>query len=142
MINAVLFGALAGSGVLPLPRAACEDVIRKGGRGAEASLKGFALGYSHACGEVQPADPEELKRWRNLPSERVRNTFPARPTRSSKRASPGSPIIRTATTPSLYLDRLAPIAKLEREQGGGANGFPPPPPHNSPAKPGASLRCG
>ena len=42
MINAVLFGALAGSGVLPLPRAACEDVIRKGGRGAEASLKGFA----------------------------------------------------------------------------------------------------
>src|SRR3989304_6324593 len=42
VISAVLFGALAGSGALPLPRAACEDAIRKGGRGAEASLKGFA----------------------------------------------------------------------------------------------------
>jgi len=33
VINAVLFGAMAGSGVLPLSRAACEAAIRHGGRG-------------------------------------------------------------------------------------------------------------
>src|SRR5947208_9280289 len=33
VINAVLFGAIAGSGVLPLPREACEQAIRKAGRG-------------------------------------------------------------------------------------------------------------
>ncbi|MFY9316187.1 MAG: 2-oxoacid:acceptor oxidoreductase family protein, partial [Burkholderiales bacterium] len=37
VINAVLFGAMCGSGVLPLPREACEQAIRRGGRGAEAS---------------------------------------------------------------------------------------------------------
>src|SRR5689334_17440861 len=34
IINAVLFGAMAGSGVLPLSRDACQAAIRKGGRGA------------------------------------------------------------------------------------------------------------
>jgi indolepyruvate ferredoxin oxidoreductase beta subunit len=42
VINAVLFGAMSGSGVLPLSREACEEAIRHGGRGAEASLRGFA----------------------------------------------------------------------------------------------------
>jgi len=50
VINAVLFGAMAGSGVLPLSREACEQAIRHGGRGAEASLRGFAAGYEIAAG--------------------------------------------------------------------------------------------
>jgi indolepyruvate ferredoxin oxidoreductase beta subunit len=50
VINAVLFGAMAGSGVLPLPREACEAAIRSAGRGAEASLRGFAAGYDIAAG--------------------------------------------------------------------------------------------
>jgi indolepyruvate ferredoxin oxidoreductase, beta subunit len=50
VINAVLFGAMAGAGVLPLPRAACEQAIRRTGRGAEASLSGFAAGYEVAAG--------------------------------------------------------------------------------------------
>src|SRR3982750_990193 len=41
VINAVLFGAMAGAGVLPLPREACEAAIRGGGRGAGARLGGF-----------------------------------------------------------------------------------------------------
>ena len=58
VINAVLFGAMAGAGVLPLPREACEQAIRGGGRGAEASLRGFAAGYEIAAGS-RPA-PKEL----------------------------------------------------------------------------------
>ncbi|OAI52954.1 hypothetical protein AYO46_03935 [Betaproteobacteria bacterium SCGC AG-212-J23] len=50
VINAVLFGAMAGSGVLPLSREACEAAIRKAGRGAEASLRGFAAGFEIAGG--------------------------------------------------------------------------------------------
>ena len=51
VINAVLFGAMAGSGVLPLPREACENAIRGAGRGAEASLRGFAAGFEIAAGK-------------------------------------------------------------------------------------------
>ena len=50
VINAVLFGAMAGSGALPLPRDACEAAIRAGGRGGEASLRGFAAGFGIAAG--------------------------------------------------------------------------------------------
>lgn len=60
VINAVLFGAMAGSGELPLARAACEHAIRRAGRGAEASLRGFAAGFEIARGErgaPQPAAP-------------------------------------------------------------------------------------
>jgi indolepyruvate ferredoxin oxidoreductase beta subunit len=54
VINAVLFGAMAGSGVLPLRREACEAAIKKAGRGAEASLRGFTAGYEIALGQRQP----------------------------------------------------------------------------------------
>jgi indolepyruvate ferredoxin oxidoreductase beta subunit len=54
VINAVLFGAMAGSGVLPLRRETCEAAIRKAGRGAEASLRGFTAGYEIALGQRQP----------------------------------------------------------------------------------------
>ena len=54
VINAVLFGAMAGSGALPLPRSACEDAIRASGRGAEASLRGFAAGFDLASQTARP----------------------------------------------------------------------------------------
>lgn len=50
VISASLFGALAGSGALPFPRAAFEDAIRASGRGVEASLRAFAAGYAAAAG--------------------------------------------------------------------------------------------
>lgn len=48
VISASLFGALAGAEVLPFPRAAFEDAIRKGGKGVEASLRAFDVGYKAA----------------------------------------------------------------------------------------------
>jgi indolepyruvate ferredoxin oxidoreductase, beta subunit len=63
VINAVLFGAMAGSGKLPLPREACEAAIRHGGRGAEASLRGFAAGFEIAAGQrPAPQPPAPPKR--------------------------------------------------------------------------------
>lgn len=52
VISSSLFGALAGSGALPFPRAAFEEAIRAGGKGVEASLRGFAAGYDAAQGEA------------------------------------------------------------------------------------------
>ena len=67
VINAVLFGAMAGSGVLPLSREACERAIRRGGRGAEASLRGFAAGYEIAAGSRKPpAEPAPQPRATDL----------------------------------------------------------------------------
>ncbi len=58
VINAVLFGAMAGSGALPLARAVCESAILRTGKGAQASLRGFAAGYDIAAGaRPAPAAP-------------------------------------------------------------------------------------
>ncbi len=56
VISAVMFGALAGAGVLPWPRAVCEDVIRASGKGVQASLAGFAAAFDQA--QQQPAEPQ------------------------------------------------------------------------------------
>ena len=53
--SAVMFGAIAASGVLPLTREQCEATIRQSGRGAEASLRGFALAWD-AMHEAARAD--------------------------------------------------------------------------------------
>jgi indolepyruvate ferredoxin oxidoreductase beta subunit len=80
VINAVLFGAMAGSSVLPLPREACEQAIRHGGRGAEASLRGFAAGFDIAAGQrpapTQPAPPRranELEEILKIGRERLKD---------------------------------------------------------------------
>jgi indolepyruvate ferredoxin oxidoreductase beta subunit len=80
VINAVLFGAMAGSGGLPLSREACEQAIRRAGRGAEASLRGFAAGYEIALGQRpapgQPAPPAraaELNEIMRLGTARLRD---------------------------------------------------------------------
>ena len=48
VISASLFGAFAGSGVLPVPRENYEETIRKSGKGVERSLAAFASGYTAA----------------------------------------------------------------------------------------------
>ena len=45
VIGAVLFGALAGTGVLPFGRAQFEATIERGGVGVGSSLKAFAAAY-------------------------------------------------------------------------------------------------
>jgi indolepyruvate ferredoxin oxidoreductase beta subunit len=55
VISAPLLGALAGAAALPFPRQSFEDVIRAGGKGVEASLKGFAEGFARAGENELPA---------------------------------------------------------------------------------------
>ena len=48
MVSAVMFGSIAASGLLPFRREQYEDVIRASGVGVDASLRGFARGFSPA----------------------------------------------------------------------------------------------
>jgi indolepyruvate ferredoxin oxidoreductase beta subunit len=61
VISASLFGALAGSGALPFPRESYEAVIRKSGKGVEASLRAFSLAYDCATGDAPPPATESVK---------------------------------------------------------------------------------
>lgn len=54
VISAAMFGALAGSGALPIPREVFEAVIRESGKAVEANLRTFALAFDRARGERLP----------------------------------------------------------------------------------------
>ncbi len=120
VISAVMFGALAGSGTLPLSRADCETAIR-GGKGAEASLKGFAAGFDAAAGGAAVGGAGKRipgERASVVPAERVRQTFPAQ-----TRAILGEGAARCANFQDrgyakLYLDRLEPVVNLDRAMDG------------------------
>lgn len=55
VISAVLFGALAGAGVLPFSRAQFEATIERGGVGVKPSLKAFGAAFARAQGEATGA---------------------------------------------------------------------------------------
>ncbi len=46
VVSAVMLGAIAGSGLFPFARQAYESVILHGGKGAEASLRGFDRAFA------------------------------------------------------------------------------------------------
>ena len=55
IVSAVMLGAIAGSGLFPFPRSAYEAVIQAGGKGTEASLRGFARGFELVQGQQSQA---------------------------------------------------------------------------------------
>lgn len=82
VINAVLLGALAGSGRLPIPDTAFEAAIREGGKAVDTNLAAFAFGRGHARGELEQAVREHRKRQAAVQGaeeliERARASFPA-----------------------------------------------------------------
>ncbi len=57
IVSAVMFGAIAGTGVLPFAREEYEAVVAASGVGAKASLRGFALGWDAVRAPRPPARP-------------------------------------------------------------------------------------
>ncbi len=129
VINAVLFGAMIGSGALPLSREACEEAIRRT-RGADASLRGFNAGYDHAAGSALPVTTEVQKRRRGRPSaqarsltERVRGQFPVETHGFLEEGVARLADYQDADYANLYLDRLLPVLAAERALEGGLAGY-------------------
>lgn len=62
VISAVLFGALAGTGVLPFSRRQFEETIERGGVGVKPSLRAFDLGHSRVgADQAQDNAPDEAQ---------------------------------------------------------------------------------
>lgn len=83
VINAVLLGALAGSGRLPIREAAFEAAIRHAGKSVDSNLAAFAFGRGHARGELAQVVREHRKRQaaaRGVEDliERARRDYPAK----------------------------------------------------------------
>lgn len=53
--NAVLFGAIAGTGILPLEHEHCRAAIRAGGKAVEANLAAFDAGLQAVDGQAEQA---------------------------------------------------------------------------------------
>jgi indolepyruvate ferredoxin oxidoreductase, beta subunit len=63
VISAAMFGALAGSGVLPFGREGYLDVISAGGKGAKASLKTFDAAFTrNQSKSPEAAAPQQSER--------------------------------------------------------------------------------
>jgi indolepyruvate ferredoxin oxidoreductase, beta subunit len=123
VISAVLFGALAGARVLPMQRTAFEAAIHRGGVGVKASIAAFGAGFAAAEGGPLPVKAETpvVKHISAAlaPLMAVASSFPE-PARMFVRFG----VERLADYQDTayardYLDRLKPIAEIEKQHGGG-----------------------
>jgi indolepyruvate ferredoxin oxidoreductase, beta subunit len=123
VISAVMFGALAGSGELPLSWSDCEAVILAGGKGARASLKGFQLGHDRARGEAGAPAAGEARRRPAATLQRVRRVFPE-PTHAILDEGVARTLdFQDERYANIYLDRLELVLDAERDQSGGASAW-------------------
>jgi indolepyruvate ferredoxin oxidoreductase beta subunit len=77
VVSAVMFGAIAGSGRLPFRREQFEEVIRASGRGADASLRGFAAAWEAVQGgATAPTQGTEAAPPAALPAHPIDAEFP------------------------------------------------------------------
>jgi indolepyruvate ferredoxin oxidoreductase beta subunit len=126
VISAVLFGALAGSGTLPMARGAFEAAIHRGGVGVKESLAAFGAGYAIAADDASAALPPSPAREPALISQVVAavlaeaSSFPE-PALTYVRAGVERLVdYQDADYAREYLARLAPVAEAERTYGGGS----------------------
>ncbi|MSP52153.1 MAG: indolepyruvate oxidoreductase subunit beta family protein [Alphaproteobacteria bacterium] len=124
VVSAVLFGAIAGSGALPIGREIFEKVICDSGFEIKANLAGFATGYSQAVAALAvPALADPDKRWRSMPAragpllDRVAKDFPADVAPIANEGIARLCEYQDVAYARLYLDRLDTVRALETEGG-------------------------
>jgi len=124
VVSAVLFGALAGTGVLPFGRAQFEATIERGGVGVKASLKAFGAACAQAS-EAPAADtaatdtPPEPAAAPAAPRDpqvaallqRVRGEFPADAQHLVTEGVRRLIDYQDPAYAALYLDRLAALSR-------------------------------
>src|SRR5207344_86166 len=117
VINAVLLGALAGSGRLPIPDAAFEAAIRHAGKSVDSNLAAFAFGRGHARGELEQAVREHRKRQAAGQGvedliERARRAYPAMSLDMVEEGIRRLATYQDRRYATLYLDRLDAVNAL------------------------------
>ncbi|MCX7315130.1 MAG: indolepyruvate oxidoreductase subunit beta family protein [Alphaproteobacteria bacterium] len=124
VISAVLFGALAGSKVLPMQRMAFEAAIHRGGVGVKQSIAAFGAGYAAAEGGPQPVKAEAAV------IAHISPTLAPLMAETGSAAEPARMFMRLgiekladyqdAAYARDYLDRLKPIAETDKRHGNGS----------------------
>jgi len=121
IVNAVMLGAIAGSGRLPLSVEQFEAAIRDDGKALDANLRGFRAGYDAARTKAAPAKARDAKKHApgtlDALEEDVADTIPA-----VARDIVGEGVRRLVPYQSvayarLYLDRLAPVVEADEQAG-------------------------
>ena len=121
VINAVLLGALAGSGRLPIADAAFETAIREAGKAVDTNLAAFAFGRGHARGELEQAVREHRKRHTAAQGvedliKRARASFPTASLDVVEEGIRRLAVYQDRRYAALFLDRLTGVdAAIVRE---------------------------
>ena len=121
MINAVMLGAIAGAGALPIPAEAFEAAIRADGKAVEPNLRGFRAGYDAArAGSHVRAAPGKRHHAPAASLADLENKIAAMPEAARTIIVEG--VRRLAAYQDLayaqlYLDRLAPIRDADASTG-------------------------
>jgi indolepyruvate ferredoxin oxidoreductase, beta subunit len=133
-INALIFGAILGTGVLPLTATDGQAAIKSKGLAVAASLAGFETGWRAAVTDNRPPAGNEPATLRNAPAPLHYQPAPAGYDEALA-AYPGSlqPLLGHALARLLdyqneayahrYLSRLQPVLAVDRHAGGEASSF-------------------
>ncbi|HEX7006279.1 MAG TPA: indolepyruvate oxidoreductase subunit beta family protein [Alphaproteobacteria bacterium] len=129
VINAVVLGAIAGSGVLPIPPEVFENGIKAEGKAVKANLAGFAAGLAYARGEVveaptrqraardEPARPAEPTGEALALKTRIERDYPAAVHPIVMEATGRVLDYQNAAYAKLYLDRLDTVLAIDKARG-------------------------
>ncbi|MEA2934036.1 MAG: indolepyruvate ferredoxin oxidoreductase, beta subunit [Variibacter sp.] len=119
MINAVMLGAMAGSGVLPIAPALFEEAIRTEGKSTEANLRGFEAGRRAVASpkvERKTGGPATLTTAFALSADRIKS-FPAAAHAFIREGARRLSHYQDSRYAELYLDRLKDIAAADATSG-------------------------
>ena len=114
IVNAVMLGAIAGSGRLPLSVEAFESAIKRDGKAVEANLRGFRAGLAAAREQLPATLPRSAKRVAKPTLAALEAEAPAMPKTARAIVIEGIRRLvayQNADYARLYLDRLKPITE-------------------------------
>jgi indolepyruvate ferredoxin oxidoreductase beta subunit len=119
--SAVMFGAIAGCGVLPFAREQYETVIRQSERGVEASLRGFAHAFDAVRRDAPSIDPAAQSAApfasRDPLESTIDATFPAAIRQFARLGYERTIAFQDRDYGELFLDRLTRILAAEAKSG-------------------------
>ena len=112
MINAVMLGAIAGSGRLPISVEAFEAAIREDGKAIDANLRGFRAGLNAARVKAPAAAAGDNKKPARTTVETLEAEIATMPAAARAIMTEGVRRLKSYQSIAyarLYLDRLAPV---------------------------------
>jgi indolepyruvate ferredoxin oxidoreductase beta subunit len=125
-LNAVLLGAIVGSGRLPIPAELFEEAIREEGKAVDANLRGFRAGLerSRQAAPAGIAPPTAKRAQSTVPAlasleQKARTTMPATATDIVVEGLRRLTAYQDLAYAGRYLERLQPIRAADEQAGAG-----------------------